>query len=100
MTISGSKSAKKSQKTSKKKPQIRVIPCFPIFFLLTNYINSYDYMSLCNLRTYFFPLTEVEASFSDLLSTAINNFIPKIGFFWQVNHLAQPISYPFPQKIL
>jgi hypothetical protein len=28
-----------------------------------------------NFRTYFFPLGEVHVSFSNLLSTAINNFI-------------------------
>jgi hypothetical protein len=51
------------------------------------YINSYNMMgkklgSVYNFRTYFFPLGEVDVSFSNLLSTAINNFIkPKVDFF-------------------
>ena len=36
-------------------------------------------VSVYNFRTYFFPLGEVDVSFSNLLSTAINNFIkPKV----------------------
>ena len=39
-------------------------------------------VSVYNFRTYFFPLGEVDVSFSNLLSTAINNFIkPKVDFF-------------------
>jgi hypothetical protein len=39
-------------------------------------------ISLYNFRTYFFPLGEVAASFLNLISTAINNFITrKVIFF-------------------
>ena len=39
-------------------------------------------VSVYNFRTYFFPLGKVDVSFSNLLSTAINNFIkPKVDFF-------------------
>jgi hypothetical protein len=38
--------------------------------------------SIYNFRTSFFPLGEVDVSFLNLLSTAINNFIkPKVDFF-------------------
>ena len=38
-------------------------------------------MSLYDFRTYSFPLGEVEASFLNLLSTAINNFITRKVIF-------------------
>ena len=38
-------------------------------------------MSLYDFRTYFFPLGEVVASFLNLLSTAINNFITRKAIF-------------------
>lgn len=38
-------------------------------------------VSVYNFTTYFFSLGEVDVSFSNLLSTAINNFIkPKVIF--------------------
>ena len=43
-------------------------------------------MSLYNFRTYFFPLGEVEVSFSNLLTTA-NNYTKILSdFFEQINH--------------
>ena len=48
-------------------------------------------VSLYNFRTYFFPLGEVNASFSNLLTRANNyrNFLS--DFFEQINHLALSI---------
>ena len=53
----------------------------------SKYFNSYNMMkkklvSVYNFRTYFFPPGEVDISFLNLLSTAINTFIkPKVDFF-------------------
>ena len=50
-------------------------------------INSYNMMKkklvlLYNFGSYFFPFNEVNGSFSNLLTTANNNFIkPKVDFF-------------------
>ena len=47
-------------------------------FANSKYININDekkFVSVYNLRTHFFPLGEVDIPFSNLLSTAINNFI-------------------------
>ena len=62
-----------------------------VFFLIVwanlKYFNSNNtkkkkFVSASNFRTYFLPLGEVDASFLNLLSTAINNFIkPKVDFF-------------------
>ena len=61
---------------------------FDIIFDLANLknINSYNMrkksaMTLYDFRTYFFPLGEVHVSFSNLLSTAINNFITRKVIF-------------------
>ena len=89
MIISGSKSVKKGQKMLKKATNWTYACFFDKIFGLANlkHINSYNMrkksaMSLYDFRTYFFPLGEVEASFLNLLSTAINNFITrKVIFF-------------------
>ena len=89
MIISGSKSVKKGQKMLKKATNWTYILVFDKNFGLANlkHINSYNMrkksaMSLYDFRTYFFPLGEVAASFLNLLSTAINNFIKwKVDFF-------------------
>jgi hypothetical protein len=49
-------------------------------------------VSLTNFRTYFFPLGEVNASFSYLLTRANNYRRFLSGFFKQKNHLALSIS--------
>ena len=89
MTLSGSKSVKKGQKMLKK----ATIWSYTWFFWkncgLANliHINSYNMrkknvMSLYKFRSYFFTLGEVQASFSNLLTTANNNFIKwKVDFF-------------------
>ena len=87
--ISGSKSVKKGQKMLKKATNWTSTWFFDKNFGVANlrHINSYNMrkkiaMSLYDFRTYFFPLVEVAASFLNLLSTAINNFIKrKVIFF-------------------
>ena len=89
MIISGSKSVKKGQKILKKATNWTYTCFFEKKIALANliHINSYNMrkksvMSLYDFRTYFFPLGEVAASFLNLLSTAINNFIKwKVDFF-------------------
>ena len=50
-------------------------------------------MSLYKFRSYFFTLGEVEASFLNLLSTAINNFIkPKVAIFSKEITWHRPIA--------
>ena len=50
-------------------------------------------VSVYNFRTYFFPLGEVDVSFSNLLSTAINNFIKtKVDFFSKKITWHSPLS--------
>ena len=52
----------------------------------SKYFNSYNMMkkklvSVYNFRTYFLPLIELDVSFLNFLSRAINNFIkPKVDF--------------------
>ena len=79
MIISGSKSVKRGQKILKKAKNWTYIWFFQFFFALANliHINSYNkrkksVMSLYCFRTYFFTLGEVQASFSNLLTTANN----------------------------
>ena len=88
MIISGSKSVKKGQKRLKKATHWTYTWFFDKIFGLANlkHINSYNMrkksaMSLYDFRTYFFPLGEVVASFLNLLSTAINNFITRKAIF-------------------
>ena len=82
MVTSGSKSVKKGQKMLKKATIWSYIWFFRKNFALANliHINSCimrkkNVMSLYKFRSYFFTFGEVEALFSNLLSTAINNFI-------------------------
>ena len=79
MIISGSKSVKRSQKILKKAKTWNYTWFFQKKFALANliHINSYNkrkksVMSLYSFRTYFFTLGEVQASFSNLLTTANN----------------------------
>ena len=79
MTISGRKSVKKGQKMTKKATNLVYNAFSKKFFVLANlkYINGYNmmkknFLSLHNFRTYFFPLGEVNASFSYLLTRANN----------------------------
>ena len=73
----------KGAKKCWKKPQLGLMPGFSKKFLpwLIWYISiaiiwgKKGVMPLYDFRTYFFPLGEVAASFLNLLSTAINNFI-------------------------
>ena len=89
MIISGSKSVKKGQKMLKKATNWTYIWFFEKKIVLANLIliNSYNMrkkcvMSLYKFRTYFFPFTEVEASFLNLLTRANRNFIkPKLSLF-------------------
>ena len=89
IVTSGSKSVKKGQNILKKATIWTYIWFFWNFFALANlkHINSYIMqkkyvMSSYKFRSYFFTLGEVEALFSNLLSTAINNFIKwKVDFF-------------------
>ena len=80
----------KEPKISLKKPQIGLKTDFPPNkFSLANLKcpNSYkmrkkSLVLLHKFWTYFFQIGEVEAPFSNLLSTAINNFIKqKVNFF-------------------
>ena len=83
------KVSKRAKKCLKKATNWTYIWFFEKKIVLANLIliNSYNMrkkcvMSLYKFWTYFFPFTEVEASFSNLFSTAINNFIkPKVDFF-------------------
>ena len=86
MIISGSRSVKKSQKFLKKATNQTYSLSFKKNFVLANliHINSYNMrkksvMSLYKFRTYFFPLSEFETSFLNLLTRA-NNTRP--CFFW------------------
>ena len=89
MVTSGSKSVKKCQKMLKKATIWTYTKFFKKNFALANLIHfnsnnlrKKSLMSLNKFRTYFFPLGEVEASFLNLLSTALNNFIKrKVNFF-------------------
>ena len=79
MTISGRKSVKKGQKMMKKAASLVYNTFSKKNVVLANlkYINDYNMMkknlvSLHNFRTYFFPLGEVKASFSYLLTRANN----------------------------
>ena len=79
MIISGSKSVKRGQKNTEKAKTWNHTWFFQKIFALANliYINSYNkrkksVMSLYSFRTYFFTLREVQASFSNLLTTANN----------------------------
>jgi hypothetical protein len=74
---------------------------FLIFFALANLIpiNSYNMreksvMSLYSFRTYFFTLGEVQASFSNLLTTANNYRKFLCDFFEEINHWALSIGIP------
>jgi hypothetical protein len=99
MTISGRKSVKKGQKMTKKATNLVYNAFSKFFFVLANlkYINGYNMMkknlvSLHNFRTYFFPLGEVNASFSYLLTRANNYRRFLCDFFKQKSHLALSIS--------
>ena len=79
MTISGRKSVKKGQKMMKKATNLVYNAFSKKKFVLANlkYINGYNMMkkklvSLHNFRSYFFPLGEVNGSFSKLLTRANN----------------------------
>ena len=81
MIISGSKSVKRGQKMLKKATTWTYTWFFQTSFALANLIlyliNSYNMrkksvMTLYSFRTYFFTLGEVQASFSNLLTTANN----------------------------
>ena len=79
MIISGSKSVKRSQKILKKATIWTYTWFFEKKIALANliHINSYSMrkksvMSLYSFRTYFFTLRELQASFSNLLTTANN----------------------------
>ena len=81
MTISGSKSVKKSQKMLKKATIWTYIWFFWNFFALANlkHINSYIMqkkyvMSLYKFRSYFFTLGDIKVSFSILLPRATQTF--------------------------
>ena len=82
MIISDSKSVKKGQKILKKAANWTYTCFFEKKIALANliHINSCimrkkNVMSLYKFRSYFFTFGEVEALFSNLLSTAINNCI-------------------------
>ena len=89
MIISGSKSVKKGQKLVKKARNWTYIWFFEKNLGLANliHINSCNMrkksvMLLYDFRTYFFQLGKLAASFSNLLSTVLNNFIKlKVIFF-------------------
>ena len=77
MTISGSKSVKKSQKFLKKATNYTYSLFFKFLFVLANQIHTKSYnmrkksvMLLYKFRTYFFQLCEKEVSFSNLLTRA------------------------------
>ena len=86
MVTSGSKSVKKCQKMLKKATIWTYTKFFKKNFALANLIHfnsnnlrKKSLKSLYKFRTYFFPLGEVQASFSNLLTRA-NNMRP--CFFW------------------
>ena len=79
MIISGSKSGKSGQKILKKATNWPYTWFFQKNFALANliHINSYNkrkksVMSLYSFRTYFFTQCELQAPFSNLLTTANN----------------------------
>ena len=79
MIVSGSKSVKKGQKMLKKATNLVEKAFFKKKFVLANlkYINSQNMTkknlaSLYNFRSYFFPLGEINGSFSNLLTRANN----------------------------
>jgi hypothetical protein len=79
MTISGRASARKGQIMMKKATNLVYKEFSKFLFVLANlkYINGYNMVkknlvSLHNFRTNFFPLGEVNASFSNLLTRANN----------------------------
>ena len=50
-------------------------------------------VSVYNFKTYFFRLVKVDISFSNLLSTAINNFIKtKVDFFCKLITWHSPLA--------
>ena len=51
-------------------------------------------VSLYNFRSYFFPLGEVNGSFSNLLTRANNYRKTLSDFFEQINHWALSIGIP------
>jgi hypothetical protein len=86
MIIYSSKSVKKGQNLLNKATNWTYTCCIDTFFGLSNlkHINSCDMreknaMTLYDFKTYFFPLGKVAASFLNLLSTAINNFMTRNG---------------------
>ena len=88
MTLSGSKSVKKGQKMLKKATNWTYTWFFKKEIACANliHINSYNIgeksvMSLYDFRTYFFPLGEVEVSFSNLLTRA-NNYRKFLSVFF------------------
>ena len=94
MIISGSKSVKNGQKMLKKATNWTYICFFDKNLGLANFkhINSYNMrkisaMSIYDFRSYFFPLGEVEVSFSNLLTTANNYTTILSDFFYQKSHL-------------
>ncbi len=95
MFISGNKSVKKGQKKYQKSQKLDLYCIFQKKIVLANlkHINSYNMkkkstMSLYDFRTYFFPLGQVEVSFSNLLTTANNYRKILSDFFYQKSHLA------------
>ena len=86
MVTSGSKSVKNCQKVLKK-PHFGLIPSFSkkkfalanLIRINNNNLRKKSVTSLDKFRTYFFPLGEVEPSFSNLLTRA-NDTRP--CFFW------------------
>ena len=104
MITSGSKSVKKGQKLVKKARFWTYIWFFEKNLGLANliHINSYymrkkSVMLLYDFRTYFFQLGKLTASFSNLLSTAINNFI-KVIFFSKFITWHSPLTSCFGLK--
>ena len=82
--------SKKAKKLSKKATNWTYNAFSKKTFVLANlkFINSQNMMkkylvSLYNFRSYFFPFTEVEVSFLNLLPRANHNFIkPKLALFY------------------
>ena len=85
----GQKKSQKGPENVEKSQKFGLKCVFQKKIVLANskYFNSYNMMkkklvSVYNFRTYFFPFTEVEASFSNLLTRANQNFIkPKLALF-------------------
>ena len=87
MIISGSKSVKRGQKNTEKAKTWNHTWFFQKIFALANliYINSYNkrkksVMSLYSFRTYFFTQCELQAPFSNLLTTAKGQLISKCPY--------------------